>query len=51
MSNKKPRQKALVGKWISIEYENGSDKAKWYKGRVKKFDTSKEQYLVSTAMN
>ena len=39
MSTNKPTRAALANRWISIEYEDKSHKARWYKGLVKKYDT------------
>ena len=46
MSTNKPTRAALANRWISIEYEDKSHKARWYKGLVKKYDTQSDRYLV-----
>ena len=49
MEENKPTKVALVGKWISIEYEVKHGKARWYKGQVHKYDASNDRYLVKEA--
>ena len=43
----KPIKQDLVNRWIAIEYEDKSSKAKWYKGLVKKYCAASDRYLIS----
>ena len=42
----KTKGQYLVGRWISIEYEDKQSKAKWYKGLVRKYDPQSDRYLI-----
>jgi hypothetical protein len=42
----KTKGDSLVGRWISIEYEDRQSKARWYKGLVRKYDRNSDRYLV-----